>query len=83
MYYLERDDAFEIPGYIKLEAWPGPGAARTRVTFDPAQGNEQAVKQAITEPYFDALAGFWRMSPFRIEGYDSLGEAGDDAPSYP
>jgi len=31
------------------------------------------VKQAITEPYYDVLADYWRMSPFQIEGSDPLG----------
>ena len=32
-----------------------------------------AVRRAITEPYYDAVADFWRDSPFAIEGYDPLG----------
>ena len=71
-YFLERDDLFELPGYLKVEAWPGPGLADVRITFDPAKTDEQAIKQAITEPYFDLGADFWRTSPFRIEGYDPL-----------
>ena len=79
-YFLERDDEYEIPGYLKLEAWPGPGAAPARITYDPAQTNETAIKEAATEPYYDAVAGFWRPSPFQIEGYDPLGllDAPDD-----
>ena len=72
MYYLERDDAFEIEGYVKLEAWPGPGAARARVVYDPSRCDETAIKQAITEPYYDATGGLWRLSPFEIKGYDPL-----------
>ncbi len=72
MYYLERDDAFEIEGYVKLEAWPGPGAARARVVYDPSRCDDTAVKQAITEPYYDATGGLWRLSPFEIKGYDPL-----------
>jgi ferredoxin len=73
-YYLERDDAFEIRGYLKLEAWPGPGAARARITYDPARCDESAIKQAITEPYYDAVQAFWRFSPFEVEGYDPIGD---------
>jgi len=73
MYFLERDDAFELPGYLKLEAWPGPGTAQARVTYDPTTTDTEAVKQAITEPYYDAVGEVWRPSPFEIEGYDPLG----------
>lgn len=73
MYYLERDDLYEIPGYLKLEAWPGPGAAAARITYDPSVCDAATIKQAITEPYYDALAETWRPSPFEIEGYDPLG----------
>jgi len=71
-YFLERDDLFELPGYLKVEAWPGPGLADVRITFDPARNDEQAIRQAVTEPYYDVGADFWRTSPFRIEGYDPL-----------
>ena len=71
-YFLERDDLFELPGYLKVEAWPGPGLADVRITFDPAKTDEQAIRQAVTEPYYDVGADFWRTSPFRIEGYDPL-----------
>ena len=72
-WFIERDDLYALPGYVKLEAWPGPGTADVHVTYDPAKTNEQAVKQAITEPYFDLLQEGWRESPFAIEGYDPLG----------
>jgi polyferredoxin len=71
-YFLERDDLFQLPGYMKVEAWPDPNLARVRVTVDPDQTSEDAVKQAITEPYYDAAADFWRMSPFRVEGFNPL-----------
>jgi ferredoxin len=78
VYYLERDDEYEVPGYLKLEAWPGPGLGEAQVTYDPAQTEELAVKEAITEPYFDLHANFWRPSPFKIEGYDPLDMVGDE-----
>ncbi len=71
-FFLERDDMYEIPGYFRLEAWPGPGKADIRVIYDPAETGEMPIKQAITEPYFDPGYG-WRESPFSIEGYDVLG----------
>ena len=80
-YYLERDDAFAIPGYIKLEAWPGPGAAEARISYDPSRSDESSIRQAITEPYYDGLAQRWRPSPFEIEGYDPLDlDEGEGAP---
>ena len=71
-YFLERDDLFEIPGYIRVEAWPDPTLAHVRIAFDPSKTNENVIKQAITEPYFDVAAAYWRSSPFRVEGYDPL-----------
>ena len=76
MYFLERDDAFELAGYLKLEAWPGPGAAKAHITYEPSRCDEAAVKRAITEPYYDALGAVWRLSPFEIEGYDPLDDDG-------
>ena len=78
-YFLERDDAFELAGYLKLEAWPGPGATRTRVTYEPSLCDEAAIKRAVTEPYYDALGTLWRFSPFEIKGYDPLGSDEDGA----
>jgi len=72
-YFIERDDEFAIPGYVRIEAWPGPGAVPVHVTFDPARTDEELIKQAITEPYFDLDGGVWRDSPFAIAGYDPLG----------
>ena len=73
MYYLERDDALAVPGYLKLEAWPGPGIAKARITFDPSVTEETAIKEAIIEPYYDEAAERWRLSPFEIEGFDPYG----------
>ncbi|MHC4816668.1 MAG: 4Fe-4S binding protein [Planctomycetota bacterium] len=67
VYYLERDDDLRLKGYLRLEAWPGPGAARARITFDPSATNATTIREAILEPYYDNDRGFWRMSPFRIE----------------
>lgn len=79
MYYIERDDAFALRCYLKLEAWPGPGAAPVRITYDPSLCDEADIKRAITEPYYDAHGAVWRLSPFRIEGYDPLDLDEDDS----
>jgi ferredoxin len=66
VYFLERDDDLEIPGYLKLEAWPGPGAAAVHVTYDPSRTSPQAIRQAIKQPYFDLVANIFRVSPFEV-----------------
>lgn len=73
-YFLERDDIFAIPGYLRVEAWPAPVVGQVRVTYDPAQTDQTRIQQAIMEPYFEVLNDHWRMSPFGIEGYDPLAE---------
>ena len=80
VWFLERDDLYRItgvapdgPGYFKLEAWPDPTLAKVRISYDPAYGDVRTIQQAITEPYYDAAADRWWMSPFVIEGYDPLG----------
>jgi len=73
VYFLDRDDYYAVPGYLKLEAWPAPHQGRARILFDPAQADEASIKQAITEPYFDGQE--WWPSPFIIEGYDMLEDA--------
>lgn len=72
VYYLTRDDELQIPGYLKLEAWPGPGYATAQVTFDANHVDETVIKMAITEPIFDPIQSVWRVPPFAIEGYDPL-----------
>ena len=66
VYFLHRDDELEIPGYLKLEAWPGPDPARANVIYDPAVTDAQAVRTALSEPYFDLLENYFRPSPFEI-----------------
>lgn len=73
VYFLERNDELEVPGYVRIEAWPAPGIARVRIIYDPAATDEELIKMAIVEPYFDSLASFWRVPPFKIVGYDPLG----------
>ena len=86
-WYLDRDDMDRIPGWFKLEAWPAPDVAEIRVTYDATRANDEAIKRAITEWYYDDVQGRWRDSPFRIRGYDPLGlgagHDGGDVPSTP
>jgi len=35
-FFLYRDDELALPGYLRVEAWPGPGLADARVIYDPA-----------------------------------------------
>ncbi|MCK4658336.1 MAG: 4Fe-4S binding protein [Phycisphaerae bacterium] len=72
-YFLERDDMYEVSGYLKIEAWPGPGAVDVRITYDPNLANPGDIKRAISEPYYDLIQNVWRISTFDIEGYDPLG----------
>jgi hypothetical protein len=74
--FLERDDTYQIPGsfadapdYFRLEAWPDPNIAIVRVSYDPKHANEESIKRAIVEPYYDMGTDRWWMSPFAIEGY--------------
>jgi len=71
-FFLERDDMYQVDGYFKVEAWPGPGTVDVHVTYDPSVASDETIKQAITEPYYDVLIDQWRMSPFRIKGYNPL-----------
>ena len=74
-WFLERDDLHALDGYLQLEAWPGPGAARARITYDPSLTDAEKIKRAISEPYFEPGGSLaesrWRASPFRILGYDA------------
>ena len=71
-WYLERDDLFRLPGYLRVEAWPGPGLSEVRITYDPVEIDEQRIREAITEPYYNLHEDLWRPSPFRIDGYDPI-----------
>jgi hypothetical protein len=74
-YFLHRDDLDEVPGYLRIAAWPGANAAAVHVTYDPAVVVPEQIKRALVEPYYDALADRWRLPPFTIEGYDPLDAA--------
>ena len=81
VYFVDRDDELAVPGYLKLEAWPGPDPAVARITYDPAKADEAMIKDAIIEPYFDGE--IWRTSPFTVEGYDLLDFDVEDEPTSP
>ena len=72
-WYLDRDDMDQIPGWFKLAVWPGPGLRDVHVSYDADQTDDESIKRAITEWYYDVLQDRWRESPFVIEGYDPLG----------
>ncbi|MFC1572603.1 4Fe-4S binding protein [Candidatus Eisenbacteria bacterium] len=74
VFFFDRDDIFAIPGYLKIEAWPAPEKGRLRVTYDPDEANQEAILEAITEPYYDLSGDRWHLSPFAVEGYDPFGE---------
>lgn len=69
-FFLDRDDEYALGEYLRLEAWPGPGRARVRIAFDADAVTDLLVKQAVTEPYFNAAEGLWRTPPYTIVGYD-------------
>lgn len=68
-FFLMREDIARVPGYLRLEAWPGPGFAQVRVVYDPERAKPRSVKDAILEPYFDAGSGNFHRPAFEIEGY--------------
>ena len=50
-FYREKRtpvDLAAVPGYLKTEAWPGPGAAKARITYDAARADETAIREAIS-----------------------------------
>ena len=73
-YFLFRDDIAEVPGYLRVEAWPQEGYARVRITYDPERTGPEWIQEAIVLPYFDQFQGFERFSPFEIAGYAPWGE---------
>jgi hypothetical protein len=76
VYYLDRDDELELPGPLRLEAWPGPGVSRVRIIYDAGRIDETMIRMAVTEAYYDSDSNSWRPSPFRIEGYDPFDPTG-------
>ncbi len=70
VYFLTRDDDLELYGHLALDAWPEPGTGRARISYDPALVDEDAIRSAITEPYFEPDWQSFRHSPFQIVGYD-------------
>ncbi len=66
--WLGRDDEYAVRGYSKVETWPDPQRAAVRITFDPAQTSEAAIRRAIVKPFFNLSAGSIDRSPYEIEG---------------
>ncbi len=64
VFFLDRDDEFALPGYVSLEAWPGPKRGRARITFDAATVTPDLVRRCISEPYFNLAENLWYSSPF-------------------
>jgi polyferredoxin len=69
-FFLERQDEFMISGYLKIEAWPGPGMAQARIGYDPTQTDETTIRQAITEAYYEFESDRWWASPFEIVDHE-------------
>ena len=72
MSYLNRDDDYEISGYLKLEAWPNPQWTKVHITYDPTQTNAKMIKEAIMGEYFDVKQNGLISPGFQIKGYDPL-----------
>ncbi|HML75544.1 MAG TPA: 4Fe-4S binding protein [Anaerohalosphaeraceae bacterium] len=78
VFFLDRKDISEVPGYLKVSMSPAAGFIDVRIDYDSAQTTPQAIQDAISEPYFDEAENRWRMSPFKIQGYDMLETAIED-----
>ena len=70
IFFLDRDDMYAVPGYLKIATSPAEGFVAVQLTYDPTQTDPNALMQALSEPYYDATESRWRPSPFEIEGYD-------------
>jgi ferredoxin len=75
VWFLDRDDDLKVAGPLRLEAWPEPGEGRARIGYDASRTDPDAIRAALSEPYFDGATGAPRPSPFGVEGYDPLGLA--------
>ena len=82
---LERDDMYQLKSsaahksaFMKVEAWPGPGWADAKVTFDASCVTERDIKDAITQSYYDLEKDRWYKSPFVIEGYQPVNVLSDE-----
>jgi NAD-dependent dihydropyrimidine dehydrogenase PreA subunit len=72
--WLERHDEYAIRGYLKVEAWPEPGFAPVRISFDPQRTSAAKIKRAICEPVLELRTGRITPSPYRVEGYNLLAD---------
>ena len=71
IFFLNRDDMYEIPGYIRVAARPRQGWLDIAIDHGPDISVDELV-EAITEPYFDEKELRWRPSPFDIKGVDQI-----------
>ena len=78
-FFLTRDDDYAIDGYLRFEAWSHPTLGRGKFYYDPKKTNADAIKQALTQPYFNATEEVITMdvieSPVTIPGYDPILDA--------
>jgi hypothetical protein len=72
-FFLMCGDVARIPGYLRLEAWPGPGFAKVRIMFDKQRTSPDAIKDALMEPYLDPSTGSFHRPAFLIKGYTPWG----------
>jgi polyferredoxin len=72
VFFLERQDIYQIPGYFKILTAPGSGFVNVKINYDPQKTDEDSIRQAIVQPYYDEQEARWRNSPFEIKGYSLL-----------
>jgi hypothetical protein len=70
VYFLNREDFSQVNGYLKVGMRPRSGWVRVNVWYDPARTDQTAIREAVTEPYYDLQEHRWRPSPFEIKGMD-------------
>jgi ferredoxin len=72
VFFIDRNDMYQIPGYLKTSASPAVGYIDVKIQYDSQKTNEDSIRQAIIQPYYDEQEKRWRSSPFEIMGYDLL-----------
>jgi hypothetical protein len=68
-WFLNRDDVFAVPGYLRLRAIPSKDWAQVRIQYDPTQTDRAGIEDAITLPYTNVEDFSQTDSPFIIEGH--------------
>jgi len=72
VFFMEREDLYQIPGYFKIYTSPAAGFVNAKINYDPQKIDEESIRQAIVQPYYDEDETRWRNSPFEIKGYSLL-----------